>query len=92
MSDIELLILTCSKNPFKREIGVSIILVFLLPSDNVQHDHQPGSLITFPKEENLGNKRKSMHQVSLPSVPTSGLPGLFAVFAPSFSLRYILNC
>ena len=34
-------------------------------SDNVQHDLQHGSLITFPKE-NLGNKRKLMHQVYLP--------------------------
>ena len=39
-------------------------------SDNVQHDLQHGSLITFPKEENLGNKKKPMHQVYLPSVPT----------------------
>ena len=45
----------------------SILLLFLLPSDKcLQH----GSLITFPKEENLGNTRKPIHQVYLPSVPT----------------------
>ena len=31
------------------------VLLFLLTSDNVQHDLQHGSLITFPKEENLAN-------------------------------------
>ena len=41
-----------------------LLLLFLLPSDNVQHDLQHGSLITFPKEENLGNKRKPMHRES----------------------------
>ena len=36
-------------------------------------------LIAFPKEENLGNKRKPMHQqVYLPSVPTFGLSTLFS--------------
>ena len=49
------------------------LLLFLLPSDNVQHDLQHGSLITFPKKENLGNRREPMHQVYLPSVPTFGL-------------------
>ena len=40
-------------------------LLFLSPSDNVQHDlQQQWSLITFPKEENLGNKRKT-HAPSL---------------------------
>ena len=29
----------------------------------VQHDLQHGSLVTFPKEENLGNKRNSMHHM-----------------------------
>ena len=38
--------------------GACLLLLFLLPSDNVQHDLQHGSLITFPKEENLGNKKK----------------------------------
>ena len=68
-----------------------ILWLFLLPSDNVQHDLQHGPLITFPKEEHLRNKRKPMHQVYLPSVPTFGLSTLFAVCAPSFSLRSILN-
>ena len=40
-----------------------ILLLFLLPTDNVQLDLQHGSLITFPKDENLGNKRKLMHIV-----------------------------
>ena len=60
------------------------LLLFLLPSDNIQHDLQHGSLINPPKEQNLGNKRKSMHQAYLPSVPTFGLSTLFAVFTPSF--------
>ena len=51
---------------------LKLSLFLLLPSDNVQHDLQHGSLITFPKEENLGNKRKPMHRVYLPSVPTFG--------------------
>ena len=67
------------------------LLLFLLPSDNVQHDLQRGSLITFPKEENLGNNRKPMHQVYLPSVPTFTLSTLFAVFAPSFSLLIVVH-
>ena len=45
------------------------VFFFLLPSDYVQHDLQHGSFITFPKKENLRNKkRKPMHQVYLPSV------------------------
>ena len=40
---------------------ITFLLLFILPSDNVQHDLQHGSLKTFPKEENLGNKRKPMH-------------------------------
>ena len=36
------------------------ILLFLLPSDNVQHDLQHRSLLTFPKEENLGNKKETL--------------------------------
>ena len=43
----------------------AIILLFLLPSDNVQHDLQHRSLITFLKQENLGNKRKPI----APSLP-----------------------
>ena len=31
---------------------ILLVLLFLLPSDNVQHDLQQGSLITFPREEN----------------------------------------
>ena len=58
---------------------IILLLLFLLPSDNVQHDLQHGSLITFPKEENLGNKRTPMHLVYLPSVPTFSLSTLFAV-------------
>ena len=45
------------------ESTYQLLLLFLLPSDNVQHDLQHGPLITFPKEEKLGNKRKPMHQV-----------------------------
>ena len=45
------------------------LLLFLLPSDNVQHDLQHGLLITFPKEENLGNKR----EVFIIARPRSGL-------------------
>ena len=37
------------------------VVLFLLPSDNVQHDLQQGSLIAFPKEENPGNKRKPIY-------------------------------
>ena len=48
----------------------SLLILFFLPSDNVQYDLQHRSLITFPKEENLGNKRKPLHQVYLPFVPT----------------------
>ena len=47
--------------------------------------------MTFPKEENLGNKRKPTHQVYLPAVPTFGLSTPIAVLAPSFSLRSILD-
>ena len=44
-----------------------LILLFLLPSDNVRQDLQHGSLlpITFPKEENLG-KQKETDARSLP--------------------------
>ena len=38
-------------------VSLIVVFLFLLPSDNVQHDLQHGSLITFPKEENLGNKK-----------------------------------
>ena len=47
-----------------RELLATFLILFLFPSDNVQHDLQHRSLITSPKEENLGNKRKPMHQVS----------------------------
>ena len=56
-----------------------ILLLFLLPSDDVQHDLQHGSLTTFPKEENLGNKRKPMHHVYSFSVPTFGLSTISVV-------------
>ena len=46
----------------------SIIISLLAIRQCAQHDLQHGSLITFPKEENLGNKRKPMHRVYLPSV------------------------
>ena len=63
------------------------ILLFLLPSDNVQHDIQHSSLITFPKEENLGSKRKPTHQVYLPSsVPTFGTSTPLAVLYLTFVL------
>ena len=42
--------------------GTKRTICFLLPSDNMRHDLQNGSLIAFPKEENLVNKRKPMHQ------------------------------
>ena len=48
-----------------RFITATRLSLFLLPSDNVQHDLQHGSLINFPKEENLGNKRKPMHYYAL---------------------------
>ena len=71
---------------------IAIIISLLLPSDNVQHHLQDGSLSTFPKEENLGNNRKPMHQVYLPSVPTFGfcLLYLFAAYLllPS---QYVLS-
>ena len=50
---------------FTQFIRICSGILFLLPSDNVQHDLQHGSLITFPKEESLRNKRKPMHQVYL---------------------------
>ena len=55
------------------------LILFLLPSDNVQHD----IVIThnFLKEENLGNKREPTHQVYLPYVPTFGLSTLLFLLA-----------
>ena len=41
-------------------------ILLLLPSNNVQHDLQHSSPITFPKEENLGNKKGHPHAPSLP--------------------------
>ena len=50
----------------------------------MQHGLQQGSLITFPKEEeNLGNNRKPMHQVYLPSVPTFGLSAYYQACHPT---------
>ena len=66
------------------------LLLFILVSDNVQHDLQHWSLITFPKwkEENLGNKRKTPCTTSTSLMcQLSACLLLFAVFAPSFSLR-----
>ena len=68
------------------------ILLFLLPStDNVQHDLQHGSLITFPKEENLGNKKKRMHQLYLPSVPTFSLSTIFFLLYLLLPSHYVLS-
>ena len=47
------------------------------------------TFITFPKDKNLGNKKKPTHQVYFPSVPTFGLSTPFTVLAPSCSLRSI---
>ena len=68
------------------------MLLSLLPSDNVQHDLQHGLLITFPKEENLGNKRKThAPNLPLPSVPTFGLstPFLLSLLLPSHYVLFL---
>ena len=56
-----------------------MLLLFLLPSDNVQHDLQLGITHTFPekRKKTSRNKRKPMHQAYLPPVPTFGLSTLF---------------
>ena len=56
-----------SRPTFNNSNTYYLVLWFPLPSDNdVQHDLEHWSLITFPKKENLGNKkRKPMHQVYL---------------------------
>ena len=71
------------------DLGGSVVplLLFLLPSDNVQYDLQHGSLITFPKEENLRNKRKPMHQVYLPLFSSRREFFLGHVFTPLTSQR-----
>ena len=47
-------------------VRASIILLFPLPSDNVQHDLQHGSLITFPKLSN--NRLNIKTKLILPCV------------------------
>ena len=72
-----------------------LLLLFILRSDNdVQHELQHWSLLTFPKEENLGNKRKPTHQVYLPSsVPTFKIWLVYSICCPcSFLLsHYVLS-
>ena len=58
------------------------------PTINVQPDLQRWSLITLPKEENLGNKRKPTHRVYLPSVSTFGL--LLLLLSESFFHHFIM--
>ena len=54
-------------------VTIISLLLAIRQSMYVQHDLQHWSLSTFPKEENLRNKRKPTRQVYLPSAPTFGL-------------------
>ena len=78
---------TCHDEPSFRLHAPRILLLFPLPSGNVQHDLQDWSLITFLKEEKLENKRKPMRIVEFffPNVPTETSRRLFLGSAGALS-------
>ena len=78
------------------EILLLLLLLFLLPSDNAQHDLQHWSPITFPKEETSetkGNPRTKSTSL-LCQLSACLLSFYFAVLAPyqyHFTNKYWLN-